>query len=87
MDFIECVNLLSDMMQNPQNTPLKAIPSSSIHSEMYGPMLSKWAEKWWPTESIISPPICIVLKPALCAQSAFKDMLREKSFLSWNELT
>lgn len=64
MDFIEYVSLLSDRMENLQSTPLKAIPSSSIHFEMYSPVLGKWAEKWWATESIISHSVCIVLKPA-----------------------
>lgn len=50
-------------------------------------MLSKWAEKWWPTESIITPPTSFVLKSCLCPQSVFTETLGERSSMARNELT
>lgn len=60
------------------NPPQRPIKQHSLRDVLYGPMLSK---------SIISPPLSIVLQLTLCALSAFKYKLREKSSLPWNELT
>lgn len=38
-------------------------------------------------KSIMAPPPPIVLQLTLCAPSAFKYKLREKSSVPWNELT
>lgn len=85
MDFIEDVNLLSDRMQNPQNTstgsPIKQPSLQDIWpyvKQMGREILTHWIH-------YISFSISIVLKPALCAQTAFKGMFKrqELSALEW----
>lgn len=54
---------------------------------MYSPILSKWAEKWWPTESTISPPISIVLNLLYAPKVPLQPVKRkELSALEWTNL-
>lgn len=66
-----------------------SINQHSVHEPKFLPMLIKWVERLWPFQAIMFAPSykSIVLKPALCAWNAFKDMFKrqELSALEWTD--